>query len=446
MNPTDFAQRLLLPCLLAVTSSAAAQVANDECANATPLSLGSNPFQTLIGATPSPVTWGGTAAQDIWLRYDADYTGQLTLNTCTGAGFPVRTEVFTGTCAALTPVATTSVFCGPYYGISSPSWSATAGTTYYVRAYVSPFDRPSVFVPRLAWDAGLDLVGVAESTSGAGTLASSGGAFQAGDHLRWNHVDRSGRLTGNFAATVMNLGDVSNPLRGVTPGVPGYEVLWSGSMPMGSPIVFGPYGVGGGDESVQVPAGIFASGDTVRIQGVALDPARPRGALPILPSNNTIEWVYGLTCLHAEGFEGIPAVFGSVPTGWSNPIGPVQVRSSVSSPEGSQHIVLYTQFNSQGSETIELISPAYSSAGVSVLEFQLGRLGPNCESLTVYVGDGSGFPTNAVATFSGFEPNGQTWTLQRVPLSGLGANVQVRFGYRSRGGDGDIGIDGFCLR
>jgi hypothetical protein len=76
-------------------------VANDECASALPVRVGSNgPFSN-AGASPSQPAWGCfTVRSDVWFSFVPSVTGDLTLDVCGSSGLVPIAEIFDGTCAS----------------------------------------------------------------------------------------------------------------------------------------------------------------------------------------------------------------------------------------------------------------------------------------------------------------------------------------------------------
>ncbi|WP_460557777.1 GEVED domain-containing protein, partial [Hymenobacter daeguensis] len=112
--------------------------ANDECATAVPLPIGTScttPLNgTVFGATQSlapTANCGGTVANDVWYSFTATSTA---LQLTTGAQFFGYYDVRSGTCAA-----TTSVACGTLGTTAAPLQGLIAGLTvgqvYFVRIY-----------------------------------------------------------------------------------------------------------------------------------------------------------------------------------------------------------------------------------------------------------------------------------------------------------------------
>lgn len=131
----------------ALTGSAFAQVAGDECTNALNAAVGANPFTTLDKtSSPNPpsdsqcagtfLSWG-TSNPDVWFKWTAPAAGLLTLNTCDAAGFDTSMVLYTGSCASLTQVACNGDAsgdsgCQQYYS-KIADFGVTSGTTYYIR-------------------------------------------------------------------------------------------------------------------------------------------------------------------------------------------------------------------------------------------------------------------------------------------------------------------------
>jgi len=137
------------------------------------------------------------------------------------------------------------------------------------------------------------IVAVSESVAGSGTLSNVDGTFSDGDFLRWNFDDPLNSYLLRVGAMIMNIGNGGAPPVGSTAIIPGFQQVWGGSTPFGLADVFGPYQVGLPDVSVQVPPGLFAPGDTVRLQGIIIDrDAAVGGNLPVVPTVNTILFTY----------------------------------------------------------------------------------------------------------------------------------------------------------
>lgn len=77
--------------------------ANDNCANALPLVVGTTPFTTLSTTTDGPALpamcdegFGVGMGRDIWYNYTAVGTGTLTVDLCTDTDYDSRLAVYTG--------------------------------------------------------------------------------------------------------------------------------------------------------------------------------------------------------------------------------------------------------------------------------------------------------------------------------------------------------------
>lgn len=123
-------RRLLLTAVATLTSLDSA-FAQDECVTATPVFDGANGPFTNVGSTTNPAQLWTCAFgdNDVWFAYLASCTGNAVANTC-GGGFDTVLEVFSGGCGALTSIDCNDDACGLQ---SQVGWSATIGTTYYIR-------------------------------------------------------------------------------------------------------------------------------------------------------------------------------------------------------------------------------------------------------------------------------------------------------------------------
>ena len=105
--------------------------ANDSCSGAIAVATGLNgPFDTSLATTSSPAWPCAGGGTDLWYRYTAVGTGQMTVDTCTGTNYDSALEVFSGSCAGLTSLACNDDTCGLS---SSVTVSVIAGQTYYIR-------------------------------------------------------------------------------------------------------------------------------------------------------------------------------------------------------------------------------------------------------------------------------------------------------------------------
>ena len=441
-------------CLLAALPHLAAQ---DDCAQAVPVTLGSNGPFTNFGATLSTPAWTCPAVggADLWYSFSPAQSGFLTVSLC-GADFDTALEVFDGAggCGSLTFLACNDDFCGTDSQLDVP---VTTGGTYYIR--VGGYNSATGNFPlELSLDPGLGVVGVSEVLPNTLPMGPGGGFFRTGDFLRWNFSDPFGNFSGSFGAVVVNLGFGAVPPTGATAAIPGFEQVWSGSTPMGFADVFAPNIVGGPDFFVFIPPGLFSLGDTVRIQGLVLSNLAP-GSLPVVPSRNTIAWENS-TCVFGESFEGLAGV-GNYPAGWSNGGGNYEWQgysgstpSSGTGPTAATHFsrYLYCEASSpvtQG-DTFVVDTAVYASAalGTNTLTFDLSRLGANMGVMQLLMDDGSGTFATVLATYNGPEPSGAEWTNEVINLpTPMPANFQLRFSYTAGTPfTGDIAIDNFCLQ
>lgn len=433
--------------------SCAGLLPNDECATAVAVVDGTNGPFTSLGASNSPEPWPcATGGSDVWFSYAATSTGEVTAATC-GANYDSCIEAFSGTCGALTSLGCNDDFCTLQSSLTFPVLS---GQTYYIR--VGGFTGAQGNFPlEIKNEYPFDMLGIAETVPGTGTLGMASSAFVDGDTLRWNFDDPLSLAAGKFAAVVLNLSSGAPAPIGVTAGIPGFDQLWAGSTPAGLALVFPPVLVPATDQSVVVPPGLFLAADRLRMQGLVLDPANAPGFLPVVPTRNTIEFVSNAgTCSVSEGFEGVPVGLGNYPTGWGNGGGASEWRvdsggtpSAGTGPNAAIEGVNYFYCETSGtfgpSDTWVMNTAVYPTAGLSAMAFQLSRVGDAIGVLEVRMGDGLGtFPT-VLATYSGTGP--AEWTQEVLGLVGAGANVQFQFLYTYGGGfRGDIAIDDFCLK
>ncbi len=110
--------------------------ANDECANATPISVpGTVSGSTTDATTDSAVPVCGTTlstAPGIWYSFTAASSGTVTADTCTSRNFDTKIGVFSGSCAAPVCVAGNDDAFGDCGFGSRVTFPVTAGTTYKV--------------------------------------------------------------------------------------------------------------------------------------------------------------------------------------------------------------------------------------------------------------------------------------------------------------------------
>ena len=95
------AQLIVVSAVLSASSSLlVAQPANNNCANAIDITNGSTPFSTINATTDGPAHAGcqfdGQTYRDIWFRYNATCTGELTVSTCNTASYDSDLVVYNG--------------------------------------------------------------------------------------------------------------------------------------------------------------------------------------------------------------------------------------------------------------------------------------------------------------------------------------------------------------
>jgi hypothetical protein len=126
---------------LATTLCAAVAPSNDACVDATPVTLGSTPINT-VGATtdgpPLPVEcdleFGDDIEKDVWYQFVADSSGTLTVDLCDGTDYDSRIAIYDGcACPAEQLVGCDDDNCGILGGPSVTSVSVIAGHCYLIR-------------------------------------------------------------------------------------------------------------------------------------------------------------------------------------------------------------------------------------------------------------------------------------------------------------------------
>lgn len=388
-------------------------------------------------------------------RVPAVCSGDFTVSTCGGA-YDTSLEVFSGDCNNLVFIACNDDACGVQSSITVTG--VTLGATYYIRlggwnSSVGTTNLAITLDPTCYLPFGVE--GVAEATLGAGSKATTGGNFRDLNWLRWNYLDPQNVSNGKFAAAVFNFGVAGAPPSGITIDIPGFNQVWSGSMPTGTALASALSLLPAGDQSLIIPPSFFLDGDTIRIQALLLDPVNALGALPVVPSNNSLLFTK-TSCIVAEGFDALANGVGNYPAGWSNGGGvrQWQVHSGTTPSSGTgpasgafagpKYMYCETSSPAATGNTFIMNTAVYPSAGVSSLQFALSRVGATIGTLEVRMGDGTGtFPT-LLQTYTG---PGSDWTQEMLPLTSLPANVQFQFHYtRGTSFTGDIAIDSFCLR
>jgi len=114
---------------------------NDLCANATPITCGSSTAGTTVGAGndialgQAPNCFGFSTAGGVWYQFVGD-GDSMTVSLCSpGTNYDSRMAIHTGTCGALTCVASSDDDCGPSVLDPLITFNSTLGTTYYVLVY-----------------------------------------------------------------------------------------------------------------------------------------------------------------------------------------------------------------------------------------------------------------------------------------------------------------------
>ncbi|MDP1823565.1 MAG: IPT/TIG domain-containing protein [Archangium sp.] len=134
-----------------VAGSAAAQPVNDACANAEPLDVSGGPATsttaTRIDLTAAAVETAFTCAatsvnNSVWYTFTVPSNGTYVIETCGAVtNYDTVLQLYSGTCAGLTAVGTSTTGCNDTAGCgtfdaSAISLALTAGTTYYVQVAV----------------------------------------------------------------------------------------------------------------------------------------------------------------------------------------------------------------------------------------------------------------------------------------------------------------------
>ena len=446
-------------------SSAFAQApANDNCVNATPLTLGVTAVGDNTGgslnATDPAWSCGSNVGADVWFSITAAAECAMAVTTCGSPGSLSDTvvEVFEGGCGALSLIICNDDGCAIGF-LSSATWVASAGIEYHIRVggwggNVGTFDitvNPGA----------LQLVGAVNEGTTTVPLGTVGGTFTDGSTLEYQLVDCS---SGNIATTIWNLQAGGPPAIGATPQVPGLVQLSSLSTPGGVALVGDPVTLPTmGPQSFTVPAGLFFTGDTLRMQGLMLDPVNAPGSLPVVPSENTLLFTYSPgNCVMGteESFEGVASGVGNYPLGWSNGGGTQQWQSNSSGTpsggtgpnaafDGADYMYCETSSPAITGDTYNMNSPTYSTAsGPQGVQFALSRVGATIGTLEVRMANMTlATPTYDVVlgVFSG--PGTSEWDTILVPFpASVPTSVSIQFNYvRGANFTSDIAIDEFCI-
>jgi len=124
----------LLGCLAVQGSSCwAGAPANDDCANATTLALGENPFTT-VGATSAGPGVCETIGNDVWFKFNSTFTGSLQVSTCGDATFDTVIAAYSGcSCGSFTLLGCNDDGAGCPNHTSKLTVPVTAGNCYRIR-------------------------------------------------------------------------------------------------------------------------------------------------------------------------------------------------------------------------------------------------------------------------------------------------------------------------
>lgn len=117
----------------AVLAGPAFAQANDDCAGALPLTLGTATAFDSTLATDSPEAWpcAGTGGADLWYTFTTTIAASdLTVESC-GSTYDTALEIFSGSCGSLVSEVCNDDFCG--LQSTATLTNTTLGTTYYVR-------------------------------------------------------------------------------------------------------------------------------------------------------------------------------------------------------------------------------------------------------------------------------------------------------------------------
>jgi len=99
---------------------------NDDCANAIPVTVGTNgPFFNNYSSTSLPAWSCGSGAKDVWFSYTATAPELLTVTTCGQASWDTTIEVFSGGCGALTSLGCNDDACSVQSRVIVPVQAGT---------------------------------------------------------------------------------------------------------------------------------------------------------------------------------------------------------------------------------------------------------------------------------------------------------------------------------
>ena len=435
------AKSLATSIALCFTGSLLAQgTPGDDCTGALTIPLGVHGPFTTVGATTSTPSWPcALGGNDVWFKHTSTGISTLTASLC-GSGYDTAIEVFDGSagCGTLVSIGCNDDSCGLQ---SSISWPAANGTDYYIR--VGGYNGSTgTFTLDLTQVFNFEILGAVEATPFSSTLAVGNGTFADNEFIRWNLSDPGNQFPGLFSAVGLNFG-VGTQQIGSTPGLPGLELLWQGSTPAGAAFILPPNQIGGPDFLLSIPSGIFSNGDSIRVQGLVLAPAVATGPLPVVATENTLEYTFFGAWSGQENFDsGL-----SLPLGWTNS-GPNNwtvdangTSSTATGPTAANSLPNYlyceTSIAHPGLFILDLPPFPSSSAPNNRLEFQLSRIGAAIATLNVQMDDGTGtFVT--LATYTGPDPTqGQgaiEWSFESIDITNGGtivppATLKFRFEY-----------------
>ncbi len=118
---------------IVAAGSASAQAANDDCANAIGLTIGTpTAFDTTTAIDEGllPFSCAGGGGPDIWYSITAANTNDLVFSLC-GSSYDTALEIFDGSCNALNLIQCNDDSCGLQSSVTASG--IVAGSTYYAR-------------------------------------------------------------------------------------------------------------------------------------------------------------------------------------------------------------------------------------------------------------------------------------------------------------------------
>ena len=302
------------------------------------------------------------------------------------------------------------------------------------------------------------MVGTAEAIPLSNTLSATNSTFGDSDFLRWNFADPLGTSLGGLSVVGWNFATPAVPSSGTTAGLPGFELLSGASTPVGTLFTVGPYMIGAADELIAIPSGLFSTGDSIKLQGVVLDPTHATGVIPVVVTPGVLEFNYLGAWSGSENFDsGTTTPLGWVNSGTRNwTVDANGTGSSGTGPTAANSLPNYlyceTSISHPGLFIIDTPSIPSSNAPNNLLEFQLSRIGINIATLEVQMDDGTGTNTFVtIATYTGPDPTqaqgAVEWSFESIDITNGGtivppANLIFRFNYSGTTGfRADIAID-----